>query len=338
MFPSGVEVRQRVLARIRTPSVLLNRTLKELGLLDDLRALVRGAPRSAVTPPTSFLELQGASLRSKLAKAIDYPGVHGRARTLLDGVEITVDPGEVVGRSLLFGLPFEAGELRVFSTLLSPGNVFLDVGANCGMYSIIANNRLGPGGRIFAFEPNPTVRELLTANLRKRDQGPAITILSTAIGNSVGEVTFSCSDDSAYSGLGHTGRSEVAATIRVASSTLDHFVREQALPRVDVMKVDVEGFEAEVLSGGSALLSAPNAPAIMIEVADENLAGRGSSESAVLGQLRSFGYEILAITRHGSLVEAASASKLGHHDFLALKPPRRSRVQALLENGSPRAD
>jgi hypothetical protein len=140
------------------------------------------------------------SARSKAAKLIDPPGHHSRAIAHFDGGQIEVDPGEVVGRAVLYGLPFEAAELRVFFSVLREDDTFLDIGANFGLYSVLAARRLSAAGRIVSFEPNPIVRELLNINVKRATPRSKMEVQPLAVGAKSGVASFVCASDSAYSG------------------------------------------------------------------------------------------------------------------------------------------
>jgi len=238
---------------------------------------------------------------------------------------VWVDPSEVVGRAVLYGLPFEAAELRLFDSLIRPSDIVFDVGANFGMYSALALRKLGGEGKLFAFEPNPRMQRLLERNAVSSVQGQ-VERLELGLSNQEGEAQFVVAEDSAYSSLADTGRLGVSETIRVSITTLDAFVRARSLPRVDVMKIDVEGFEFEVLNGGRTLLERDDAPILMIEIADVNLAERGRSRRDVLGLLGALGFEVRAIRAVGALAAATPDYAGSEVDFLAFKPKSADRI------------
>lgn len=129
---------------------------------------------------------------------------------------------------------------------LSPDAVALDVGANIGVTSLILSRFL-TNGRVFAFEPSPTVFRILEANLRN-NEAVNVTPIRLAVGSEKGALEFV--DMSAY---GHIVQSEsmedTAHVVAVDVVTLDQFVKDNSIDRIDLLKIDTEGFEHNVFLG-----------------------------------------------------------------------------------------
>jgi FkbM family methyltransferase len=148
---------------------------------------------------------------------------------------------------------------------LRHGDVFVDVGANLGFYTLIAASvlRQKGGGHVLAFEPNPPVRGLLAESVRLSGLEAFVTILPVALGASrSGRARFFLGDEH-NSGLstlrpwpGHLGSGALTAerTIEVECVSLDALLDEGRIQRADMLKIDVESAEAEVLVGGMRLL------------------------------------------------------------------------------------
>lgn len=133
----------------------------------------------------------------------------------------------------------------------SPGKVLVDVGANIGAYAIRAAKQ---GMSVYAFEPSPANRAFLRRNF---DLNPGvernITVVEDALGDA--DATGTLSDD------GLSSRLESADGYTVSIRTLDSF----KLPQIDLMKVDVEGYELNVLSGAKETLRMLR-PTILLEL------------------------------------------------------------------------
>lgn len=98
--------------------------------------------------------------------------------------------------------------------------------------------------------------------------------------------------------------------------TLDEYCEQEGLARVDFIKVDVEGAEWRVFVGGSKLLNAPNAPAIMFESSAENTALHGKTQPEVRAQLESLGYQIF---RFDGVRLQLVTRDAAHEDLFAFK-------------------
>lgn len=291
------------------------RVLEHLGILPLLRTL------AAVASPR---------WRMRLGSIIDPPGVPGTAAIRLDGVRIFVRPGEVVGHAVAYG-QFEPFERRLFVSLVREGDTVFDVGANFGLYSVLASARLR-GGSLHAFEPNPELFPILKSNLEKRPFG-RLEAHQVAIGAMRGNVAFNCAVDSAFSSIIETERVATERTVVVPMTTIEAFMEERGIPRVDLVKIDVEGYEPEVLQGARRLLERPDAPIVFIEVAQANLQPRKMTQGAVLDELVRCGYEVLVAEpqlRPLTGVERDSG-RIEAENFLAVKSARRDRIQVLAD-------
>lgn len=266
--------------------------------------------------------------RIRLGNIIDPPGVPGTGAVRLEGMRILVRPGEVVGHAVAYG-QFEVFERRLFASLVREGDTVFDVGANFGLYSVIASAHLRSGS-LHAFEPNPDLFPILKANLERRPFGH-LKAHQLAIGATRGNVPFHCAIDSAFSSIVETGRMATERTVMVPMTTIETFMEEQGIPRVDVMKIDVEGFEPEVLQGARRLLARPDAPIVLIEIAHANLQPRKMTQETVLEELGRHGYEVLvAETQLRPLTGIErDTGRIDAENFLAVKSARRNRIGTL---------
>ena len=158
--------------------------------------------------------------------------------------------------------------LRGLRPHVAPDAVCLDVGANIGLYSL-ALSALAPEGRIYAFEPSPSAFSHLQENVRANGIGHVETT-QVAVSDRVGTVTFHdfsffsagsfSSDEGSLLSTDSYGSSAFQAT----TTTLDTFVVQRGIERVDVIKIDVEGAELGVLEGAAEVL-AKHEPIVLLE-------------------------------------------------------------------------
>jgi len=143
---------------------------------------------------------------------------------------------------------------RVISERLRPGMVFFDLGANIGLFTLLAARLVGEGGRVFSFEPDGENAERLRENVAKNDF-TNVTIINAGVWSATGELTFvpgpASSPDRAWGKFVAGDNRAGGVTTRCVS--LDDFVREA--PKPDAIKCDVEGAEIEVLRGSENLLN-----------------------------------------------------------------------------------
>ncbi len=141
---------------------------------------------------------------------------------------------------------------------LRPDDVFIDAGANVGSYSLLASGIVG--SQSIAFEPLPTTFNNLINNINLN--GLSNLVMAHNIGLSSGNGFLKFSAD--YDTTNHVLQAESDNnSIEVPVSTLDNQVDPLSN---SLLKIDVEGYETEVLKGGKTLLSSPNLKAIIIEL------------------------------------------------------------------------
>ena len=140
---------------------------------------------------------------------------------------------------------------------LREGDVIFDCGANIGLFSIVALNRIGPSGRLVALEPEPSVRAVLESNLSRNCQIKAHSVLNCALYSDRRSMKLAV-NHKAFT----MHRLETAGTpsnaddeiIRVQTTTIDDLVADLRLPKVDFIKMDIEGAEIAALKGAKTTL------------------------------------------------------------------------------------
>lgn len=155
---------------------------------------------------------------------------------------------------------YEAALLKTFAGAINPGAAIYDVGANVGIYSLLACNRTGPAGSVYSFEPV----ERNFAYLRRHmalNRVENCTLVQAAVSDSNGTRRFSAAP------WEHSmGRLSADGEIEVRSVTLDSCIYGEASFRPpDVIKIDVEGAEREVLRGAGRAIAQFH-PTVFVEV------------------------------------------------------------------------
>ncbi|MBK8034016.1 MAG: FkbM family methyltransferase [Chloroflexi bacterium] len=192
-------------------------------------------------------------------------------------------------------------ELLLLNRLLSPDMTFVDIGANMGEFTLFAAKRL-TNGQVIAFEPQPSLYQLLQENIAL-NHFQQVRTYNLALADQPGTLTMYTSTDAvAHAGVNEglaslfqsTERAEVVG--EVAVELLDTLLEHE--PRIDFIKLDVEGAEPLVLRGAKKLL-AKHKPQILMELNREALTAGGSSPEFVLGELRELGYRFELVINDG---------------------------------------
>lgn len=170
---------------------------------------------------------------------------------------------------------------------VSPGDVFIDVGANVGFVSLIASSRVGPRGQVFSFEPNPGLVNRLKQTIA-RNGVANVSIFETALGEDVGTVRLIPGENHGTSRIsfGDEAPSEIEVPLRRADDLLRSRIPDDVPAFV---KIDVEGAELGVLKGMPLLLQRPNTR-FFVEVGDEHSKRFGSTAEDIFRLFADLGY------------------------------------------------
>ena len=187
-----------------------------------------------------------------------------------------------VGSALFYRGSFEAGEIAIVAALLAntPMPLVLDIGANIGLHTVRWCRAL-PSARVFAAEPVPRNQLLLERNIVKNGIGDRVQIVPAAFGADQGSTSIFESADGAYSSAAQANAEPVLARHEVPRTSVDAFVAERAIARVDLIKIDVEGDEFSVLVGARATIER-DAPSIFIEISEAHSHERADERIAAL--------------------------------------------------------
>lgn len=206
---------------------------------------------------------------------------------LPDGSRFTYPFNSAIGRALFTG-GFETVEVEFMRQSLNPGNIFFDVGANGGIFTIIAAKKVGENGHVYAFEPGKRELELLKHNIALNNL-TNVTVIETAIANKRGVTKFAISRDGAMNSLAQTNhpKQQIEGWQTIEITTLDDLLEELNIYKVDFLKIDVEGAEGLVIEGAKKILLSENSPTILFEASDLNVGNFGYSVAELIDKLES---------------------------------------------------
>jgi len=188
-----------------------------------------------------------------------------------------------------YGHYHERYEADLVRRLLNDDDVFWDVGANVGYFTLVAATALAHRGQIIAFEPGQNAYQRLTENVSLNPYRN-IQTFPVAVSDREGEAVLHVAGDIADSSasLYAAGQTQVRAEV-CRTVSLDHFLREEGLRPPDLIKLDVEGAELAVLQGARGLIT-ESPPLLLVEMEEKNLRAAGASREAIRGFLSPYGY------------------------------------------------
>jgi FkbM family methyltransferase len=169
---------------------------------------------------------------------------------------------------------------------LKPNDVFWDVGASFGFYSLLAASCAS--AVVMAFEPHPITVERLAKNI-ELNRKSNIQILQLALSDSKGKTRFNMIDSDINPGSSHLATDEINGTIEVETSRGDDLIENGTVPKPDIIKIDVEGAEHLVIKGMQSAL--PSCRVLFCEV-HPNIRKYGSSAEDLEKILKNTGFRI----------------------------------------------
>lgn len=245
--------------------------------------------------------------------------------TTLDGFKLYINPlyDKGIERKLYMTGSYEKGLLRILEKILKPGDIVVDAGANIGLISIFCAIKVGHNGLVLSFEPHPETYPILQKNIAINGISQ-IEAYNKALGSVSGTAKI-------YSNLQiNRGAASIvefqqdSPSFDIEVLSLDEVLKQRKISQVDLLKIDVEGFEMEVLKGASKILSEENGPILVVECSNTRTNFDYSMEALFDFLNQQHNYQIYKLSHSkekiSKLVAVESWEKLPQHDnILALK-------------------
>jgi len=240
--------------------------------------------------------LSGRFRKAAYARARPWLAKRGPCVLRCSGILMEVDFSENGDYRLFVRGKLESAVQAVILSVLAPGATFFDVGANRGYFALLAADRAGPGGRAWAFEPEPENTKRIRRNFAL-NPGLAVTLEPVAVSSMAGEATFMAGDNSGHGSIVEGFEVAAGRPITVPTVSLDGYLEENGIDRVDVMKMDIEGAEVQAIEGMASGLPAGRYGDIIIEWHGSHHGELGTRPAQALELLVSSGYDLFVIER-----------------------------------------
>lgn len=218
------------------------------------------------------------------------------------GSRMYLDPDDQAITPWLRKGVWEPLETMLFEGEIESGDVVIDVGANVGYYTLIAAKRVGPSGKVYAFEPDPDAFALLQANIELNELTNVVAI-NKALAAEPGQLElFRSSTNRGDHRLYDPGDGRTAVSVEV--TTLDAALAD--VRGIDLIKIDTQGAECSILAGGDALLARERDAGVIMEYTPKYIRAFGQAPDACLRKLSDFGfvfYDILEFAERKGVVK-----------------------------------
>lgn len=182
---------------------------------------------------------------------------------------------------------------ELFKAAVKSGMTVCDIGAFIGYYALVAAQRVGSAGRVYAFDPDPISAAFLARNIAHNGMTEIVRAVAAAISSTSGDATF-------YTHGGDRSRNSLfpdhaaeAASAPVRAYSLDEFLGEDR--RVDVIKMDIEGGEVHALDGMERTLRSSRDIVMFVECSPRALRAAGADAETLVARLRALGFEVMVI-------------------------------------------
>lgn len=217
-----------------------------------------------------------------------------------NGINYQLHINDYLDHGIYFGMQdhidFDRESLLGF---IKPDSYILDIGANIGDTTLQMAKKLNGRGQIFSFEPSPAVFERMKTNV-SLNSFRNITLFNEGMGDEVGVLNL------ISHGNNHSGGAFISKdannAIKVAVTTIDKFVAEHNLSKLDFLKIDTEGFEVFVLKGGVNTFRNLK-PEMFIEVSESLLKRAGSSAKELIHILNELNYQCIRVDTQENITE-----------------------------------
>jgi len=202
----------------------------------------------------------------------------------------------------LYCYGFEESEISFFNRYIKPGDIVIDIGANIGLFTLIASENVGSTGQVFSFEPSPQTYKWLTENI-EANVLRNVESFKLALSDREGNIDFFISSEGydAFNSIIKPSKGQNYIKESVPTLTLDAFIKTQNLAgKISFIKLDVEGYEIPLISGGKETLSGPDAPDMIVEFTESNATNAGVTCMDLYDKITELGYSLYQYNAKGN--------------------------------------
>lgn len=238
-----------------------------------------------------------------------------------NGIQYELDISDYIQYVIYFGLNVEPKETLYKS--IKDGMFIFDIGVNIGE-TLLNISKINKNGKNFGFEPVPFLYEKALKNIHL-NKTQNISLINEALSDREGTLFFELPIYRNYGGI-HMSTKRTDLSYEVRATTLDNFIHREKIEKVDFIKIDVEGFEANVLAGADYTIRKYK-PILFIEIIDEHLKRNNTSAEKIISKLIQLGYSVSDADTL-QIIKPEMDFSLKRHDILC-KPKMLEQAQGI---------
>jgi len=233
-----------------------------------------------------------------------------------NGLRINLYRDSILSKLIYEG--YEKSEQEFTSLVLKKGDYFVDIGANIGLFSLIAANIVGDTGKVFSFEPTPLIFNRLKKNVNL-NRLYNIQCKNIGLSNDSGLLKLNISNNGydAWNSFALLESEKLQSQIDVLVSTLDKELDGVDLSKVKLVKIDAEGWEKFIIQGAVNLFT-NYSPIVIVEFTETNTFAAGYMVQEIYDQMISFGFRWFSFESN-KLVPASKKLHYVYENLIAIK-------------------
>lgn len=233
------------------------------------------------------------------------------------GNQLLLNPHSFIDGNIFLSGDYEPSTRNFIESHVTSGAICFDIGANIGLMTIDFAKKVGPKGQVLAFEPHPEISKVLSANIERNNLSDRVQIFNCGLA------------DANRAGLLHTfndnwsnkGMSSLVSShcdgldqkLEVPLMTLDRFVADHEIKKIDYIKVDIQGAELLFLKGAKETLTRL-LPCLIMEISSIDLSQAGLTAENIFDELIRLGYQnFFNLVSNGFELESFDVSKVSEN-------------------------
>ncbi len=227
-----------------------------------------------------------------------------RVKAVVNQATMRLDLCECIQRGMFLG-KYEPIQTTWFKQCLRQADVFIDVGANCGYYTTLAASLVGTTGKVFAFEPSPIANQVIEEMIRDSNL-QNILLTKSAVGREPGDVSLFLPTKRYLHSPSILYSDPSFVPIKVPVIALDDFIPLKSVSKIKLVKIDVEGYEPDVLAGMDRMIKERRIENIICEFNSGWLKRNSMTPKRLCERFLNYGYQVHMQTKLEENLPAAN--------------------------------
>ncbi|MEI7675258.1 MAG: FkbM family methyltransferase [Bacteroidales bacterium] len=227
--------------------------------------------------------------------------------TYRGNIRLTLKIDDWIQQNLYFLNQYEEPEILFVEKLLQSGDSIVDVGANIGLYSLVASKLVGKEGKVYAFEPFKINNDHLMKHVQM-NKLTNIVIEKTAVSDKIGEIELFLDETDFNNGAATAYSESFTSTEKAPSTSLDNYFQDKKTDKIRFIKIDIEGGEFLALQGMKNLLTKQK-PTLLVEINPITPYDKNELDAFLF----EIGYKKKFIDKKGDIINSRSPNDQSHN-------------------------